>query len=66
MARIVPFDQVPAASDVPCTADVAPFAHPVSVRFETGGVATIRVVGFLLRKVGTALDSVDLTIPVGP
>ena len=45
VARITPYDLVPAA-DVPCTADMAPFAHPVTLRFDREGVATLRIVGW--------------------
>jgi hypothetical protein len=65
VARIIPYDLVPTA-DVPCTADMAPLAHPVTLRFDSEGVATLRIVGWTSQAVGRALDSVDLSFPVHP
>jgi hypothetical protein len=65
VARVTPYDLVPTA-DVPCTADMAPFAHPVTLRFDSKGVATLRIVGWMSRAVGRALDSVDFSFPVHP
>jgi hypothetical protein len=64
LARITPYDRVPSDAGVLCTRDMARFAHPVKLRFETEGVATLRVVGWIFRSSGRVLDSVDLFIPV--
>jgi hypothetical protein len=66
VARITPYDLVPANTSVACTADMARFAHPVTLRFYREGVATLRIVGWTSHSEGRALDSVDLSFPVHP
>jgi hypothetical protein len=66
VARITPYDHVPAGAGVPCTADLARFPHPVSVRFDREGVGTLRIVGWTFQGERRSLDSVDLSFPVHP
>ncbi|HET8835073.1 MAG TPA: hypothetical protein VFN08_10100 [Gemmatimonadales bacterium] len=66
LARLAPFDQVPASGQTSCFRDLAPLAHSGTVAFGTAGPATLRVVGYFGQGDQAVLDSVDLAVDVGP
>ena len=57
-AEVVPYDRVPAAP-VACTADFGQHPHPVTLRFDTAGSATLRVRGVGFSIEGERLPLVD-------
>jgi hypothetical protein len=52
VARVIPFDRVPADNSVACTADISPRPHPVELRFTELGTATIVAEGMTYRENG--------------
>jgi hypothetical protein len=52
VARVIPFDRVPADNSVACTADISPRPHPVELRFTEPGTATIVAEGMTYRENG--------------
>ena len=59
VARVIPFDRVPADNSVACTADISPRPHPVELRFTEPGTATIVAEGMVY---GTTFDPVRGTV----
>lgn len=66
LARLAPYDRVPASDQTACFRDLAPFAHSGTVQFGTAGPATLRVVGYFGEFDQAVLDSVDLAVDVEP
>jgi hypothetical protein len=59
VARVIPFDRVPADNSVACTADISPRPHPVELRFTAPGTATIVAEGMVY---GTTFDLIRGTV----
>ncbi len=66
LARLVPYDQVPAPGQAACFRNLAPFSHSHAVQFEAPGQTTLRVIGYFGEGDEAALDSVEVGIAVDP
>jgi hypothetical protein len=64
LARVVPYDQVPAGGETSCFRDLMTFPHSQDVQFDAVGPATVRVVGLFGQSAQAVLDSIDVDIQV--